>query len=311
MPLRTLLDAFEQPSSCIVLGAGASVPIVPSVAQLQRLVRRRLLAIGVFPAETVTQDEVGKRVLGGRREYFSNAEDALALEEELVANHLSPAAVRAATVALLRPEPPSFVPPQYGVFSLARHTLMIINYNNDGLAAKYCGHHIVVNVHGSSLTKQDRERLAWEKWIDTFQKFPGLSGIDVPGLLLPQREPETLKQSLQYRAVKKCLSAANRLVLIGYSFGQMDDHIAYESIIDSLKHAPIPTLLIQPEPRDLQERLAEESKSPSIFVLPAYWDSLSEAIMFSTTNERRRTCNHRKLCAECVAYYYEAFLDLR
>lgn len=309
--MQTLLSAFEEPRSCFVLGAGASAPIVPLAAQLGAHVRKRLLSIG-FPAIPIQRDAISERILGPVQTCFNLNDDATAIQEEIVASHLSPAAVRAATVAVLRPNAPLYAPSQYQVFNLSKYQLSLVNFNNDGFANQYCSsRHVVINVHGTSLSVEDRALVDWERHIDALQHFPNLRGIEIPGLFLPQREPEEIAQTPEYLAMQRLLRGACRLVLVGYSFGDMDDEVAYRLITSAITSRRIETIVVKPDATDLACRISEACKSSKVASLSVYWDKLSSAIIASIGQPRYKTCDHRRLCSKCVNYLYNAFLDGR
>lgn len=310
-PLQTLLSALEEPGSCFVLGAGVSSPIVPLAAQMGAHVRRRLLAIGAFPANPIPRDAISDRILGPAQTSFDPNDDTFAVQEEIVARHLSPAAVRAATVALLRPEVAVYAPPQYQVFGLSRYRHFLINFNNDGLADQFCSQHTVVNLHGTSLSADARSRLDWDSLIETLQDFPELQGIEVPGLLLPQREPEAIATTKEYCIARKLLYAARRIVLVGYSFGDMDDSVAYDMITSAIKTRRVSTVVAKPDAYDLAIQIADDGATSSIMALPVYWDKLTMAIIASLQGPRYKSCCHMRLCARCISYLYNAFLDGR
>lgn len=310
-PLEILLSALEEPCSCFVLGAGTSVPLVPLAAQLGAYVRRRLLATGSFPASPIPRDPISDRILGPARRVLCGSDDTSAIEEELVARHLSPAAIQAAAVALLRPEVSIYAPPQYRVFGLSRYRHSLINFNNDGLADQYCSQHIVVNLHGTSLSADDRSRLGWESLIDAFQDFPELQGIEIPGLLLPQREPGEIAMTKEYRTAQMLLQNARRIILIGYSFGDMDDWVAYDVITSAIRSRRVATVVANPQGYDLALRISENGASSTVWALPVYWDTLAMAILASVGDPRYKTCSHTRLCARCVSYLYSALLDRR
>ncbi len=310
-PLQTLLSALEEPDSCFVLGAGASAPIVPLATQLGAHVRKRLLDIGSFPPSPIPRDAISDRILGPVQTSFDPNDDTFTIQEEIVARHLSPAAVRTATVAFLRPEVPIYAPPQYQVFGLSRYRHSLINFNNDGLADQYCGQHTVVNLHGTSLSANDRSHLEWDSLIDALQDFPELQGIEIPGLLLPQREPEEIAMTKEYRIARKLLQAARRVILVGYSFGDMDDWIAYDVITSAIRSRRFATVVAKPEAYDLAHRISDDSASSTVMALPVYWDKLTMAIIASVGEPRYKTCSHMRLCIRCVDYLYNAFLDGR
>jgi hypothetical protein len=308
-PLQTLLSALEEPGSCFVLGAGVSAPIVPLAAQLGAHVQRRLLAIGSFPARPIPRDEISDRILGPVQTSFNPNDDTFTIQEEIIARHLSPAAVRATTVALLRPEVPIYAPPQYQIFGLSKYRHSLINFNNDGLADQYCSHHTVVNIHGTSLSAENRSDLDWDSLIDALQDFPELQGIEIPGLLLPQREPGEIVMTKEYRIAQKFLRAARRVILVGYSFGDMDDWIAYDVITSAIRSQRLTTVVAKPEAYDLALRISDDSASSTVMALPVFWDKLTMAIIASVGEPRYKTCSHMRLCIRCVGYLYNAFLD--
>ncbi len=272
--------------------------------------KKRLLAVGSFPAITTPRDEISDRILGTpKTDYFSD-DDTLGFQEEVAARHFSPAAVRAATVALLRPEAPIYAPPQYQVFNLSRHRHCFINFNNDGLVDKYCGHHTIVNVHGTSLSVDDRFRLDWDAYITLLQHFHEIRDIEIPGLLLPQREPEHIETGNEYRIARKLLRSARRLIIVGYSFGGMDDWVAYDMVTSAIKSRCLVTSVVSLDPYDLAFRIAGDCASAPVMALPVYWDKLAMAILASIGQPKYKSCMHgRRFCIRCVDYLYSAFLE--
>lgn len=308
-PLEILLSALEDPGSCFVLGAGVSVPLVPLAAQLGAHVRRRLLATGLFPASPIPRDVISDRILGPVRPSFAPNDDASAIEEEIIARHISPAAVRAAIMPLLRPVAPIDAPPQYQVFNLSRYRHSLINFNNDGLADQYCSQHTVVNLHGTSLSADYRTRHHWDSLIDGLQEFPELQGIEIPGLLLPQIEPEEIAITREYCIARKLLQAARRVILVGYSFGDMDDWIAFDVVTSAIRSRHITTVVAKPDAYELALQISDTSASSAVMALPVFWDKLTMAILASVGEPRYKTCSHVRLCIRCVDYLYNAFLD--
>jgi hypothetical protein len=307
--LETLIRAFEEPGSCFVLGAGASTPIVPLAAELGIHVRKRLLAVGVFPAIPIPRDAIADRILGPPRSSVPANHGESDVQEELIARHLSPAAVRAAAVAILRPEAPICAPAQYQVFELSKYPLSLINFNNDGLANRFCGRHAVINVHGTSLSVEERIKHGWENWIDALQYCGDRGGIEIPGLLLPQREPDEIGNTAQYICAQRSLQAARRLVLLGYSFGDMDDVVAYKLIMSVIKSRRVPTVVAKPNATDLAIQISADSECKMVSALSVYWDKLANAMIASVWQPRYKTCEHTRLCSRCITYFYSAFLD--
>jgi hypothetical protein len=305
--MQILLDVLAKSRSCAMLGAGASWPIVPIVHELRPLVAKRGLATGAFPVVRIPRDAVGATVLPGPRtaDWIWTERDAL--EEELL-HRLTHGAVQAIAVSFLAPRPYQWAPPQYEVFNHTRYRIAIINYNTDGLADRHLPSHLIVNVHGTGLIQAELEALDWEHCIDSFQEFDG-PPIVIPNLFLPQPETEALKSSLAYWKVRSMLRGADRLAIVGYSFGGNDDRVGKEAVISALGNRPLPVVVVQPNAYELAGALAEEARHSAIHPLTVYWDSFSSAVIASVTRPRWKVCSHRQHCARCILYLYEAFLD--
>jgi hypothetical protein len=309
LPLQVLLDVLEQSHSRAVLGAGVSAPMVPLMQELRPLAAQRLLATGIFPAETIARDAVVNGVLGPPRADIPAWDLTALVHEELLARHISPAAARAVTVALLVPRRYERVPPQYAVFNLSAWRLGLINYNNDGLARQHCGRHLIVDVHGTTLSAEELAQLRWDDWIRIHQEFPDLPAINIPGLHFPEPEPLAMLGSSAYAQVTSLLQSAQRLAIIGYSFGADDDWIGYRHILSTLAEGTIPAVIVKPDALELAQRMAGESRNAQVVGLPMYWDRLACAILASRRHQQRKTCMHRRLCARCIDYLYHSFLD--
>lgn len=278
-------------------------------AELGQRVRKRLLAVGIFPTSPVARDIVTDRILGPPHPRWKLNSGDRAIEEELVARHLSPAAVQAAAMVLLRPQPSFAPPPQYAVFGLSRFRLSLINFNVDGLADEYCSQHLVIDMHGTGPSAQHRTRHNWDALIDGLQEFPEIPPLQIERLLLPQLEPTHISLSTEFERARTALSKAARLVLVGYSFGAMDDREAYALVTRALRLRRLETAVLSPNPADLVARLQEDASWGGVTGFPGYWDKLSTAIISSIGRPRRKTCDHARLCIDCVEYLYEAFLD--
>jgi hypothetical protein len=307
VPLQQLLDVLEQPRSCVVLGAGASAPLVPAMRQLRQNVRRRVLEAGSFPAEIIARDLIAERVLGPRRMDVPPWDTAGQLREVLLAEHISPAAVQAATVALLVPGDYSRVPAQYAILNHSLHRMGIVNYNNDGLADRYCPKHIVVDVHGT--TPAVGNSPVWNHWIDILLDFPGLSMVEIPGFHYPVPEPFKMAFGREYGKVERLLGWTKRLAIIGYSFGEQDDWIGYRRIVDVISRERISVVVVKPDARALVDRLNGDTGSRSALGLPAYWDRLACAILAVRSRAGRKSCDHCRLCARCIDAAYQQFMD--
>jgi hypothetical protein len=230
------------------------------------------------------------------------------VKDELIAGHLSSAAVHVATIELLRPALSHVTPPQYGVFSLARSKLTLLNLNNDGLADAYCAQHRVLNLHGTSLSPAQREAIGWDRLLDALQVFPALKAPRVPGLVLPQKEPEALADTPMFTEARRLLKRSNRIAVAGYSFGAGDDWIVEEMVVEAMRSGSREALVASPDPSTLAARLENAGES-TVRRLPVRWDALSEAISASIGRHFFKSCPTDRLCARCIGYLYGATYD--
>jgi hypothetical protein len=304
--LQVLLDTLERPASSIVLGAGVSYPFAPLVSDLRNLVADRVLSVGIFPAEHISRDEVSDRILG-ERQHVSPFDDGL-MRETLIEGYLSASAVRATLIGLLRPVPPRLAPIQYTVFALATFPLTLINFNNDGLADLYCRRHTRLNMHGTSLSASMREQIDWEARIDALQMYPAIAPPIVRGLLLPGPEPQDSMVTPLFLAASAHLATAQRIALVGYSFGGGDDVAAYTMITSAIRHGRYPAVVVSPDARQLSGRIEADCRS-TVHYVSARWEPLARAIVSSIRQPRHKSCDHKHLCVRCVSYLYGVLLN--
>lgn len=115
----------------------------------------------------------------------------------------------------------------------------------------------------------------------------------------------------EYRIARKLLQGARRVILAGYSFGNMDDWNAYEAITSAIRSRRLATVVAKPEAYDLALRISDDGASSTVVALSVYWDKLTMAIIASVGEPRYKTCHHMRLCIRCISYLYNAFLDRR
>jgi hypothetical protein len=63
--------------------------------------------------------------------------------------------------------------------------------------------------------------------------------------------------------------------LIGYSFGGMDDHVAYRLLTQAVAHTRVPVIVVGPEVDDLVMRLRDDVNGATVLGLAAYWNVLA------------------------------------
>lgn len=304
------LNTLKGTNSVYFLGAGASSPIMPMADQLGVLALEQGLALGCFPVDRVILDPVAEHIVGRAKQklkLFPPWDDGLALRAEL-SERISGSAVQAAAIGLLHSGTPTQCP-QYDVLQCAARPATILNFNNDGLASTFCTKHVVLNMHGTSLDPHQRQVLGWSRYIDNLQMFPELQAPIIPGLLLPQPEPYDIIYSTPYLAARSLLSRAKRIALIGYSFGSMDDRVAYRLLIKTVERTRAPIVVVGPDVKNLVMRLREDVNGVLIVGLEMLWNVLTEALITASTRRFHKSCNVDRWCSRCIAYDYERILD--
>lgn len=141
------------------------------------------------------------------------------------------------------------------------------------------------------------------------QEFPALPSPSVRGLLLPQVEPPSIGETAPYRRARWTIQAAKRIALIGYSFGAMDDLVAYSLLKEKLMQSETTTIVVMPDPYELAMRLKDDVRSSRVYGLAAYWDLLAPAIMIAADRRLHKSCDLTRHCSRCVAHTYYNLLD--
>jgi hypothetical protein len=309
--LDHFLRAFDGPSSFFFLGAGVSHPIIPMAAQLGSIVLREALALGHYPTERVQLDPVAERIVGSARAaYARGAWDVDARLRLDLMHRIAAGAVKALAISHLNRGVPEGPCPQYEVFQRAAHSGTILNFNNDGLASALCTRHLVLNAHGSSLSPAVRGALGWETLADQLQMFPSLDAPSIPGLLLPQREPATIRGTAPFQAAFHKIRMARHVAVIGYSFGELDDHVAFDMLTATRLHAEAAVAVVGPNVAQLTAVIAETMKSNRVYGLTAYWRPLAMAVIAVEHQPYawHKSCNQWR-CPRCIDYAYNALLD--
>jgi hypothetical protein len=136
---KLITDAFRK-HSFYILGAGVSAGIIPMTHQQGELIVNRHLEFGIFSGNPIEIDPQATRILGSSR--FSDDQIKKALIDRLPSG-----AIRAISMQLMTPDKINKLSHKYVVFNKARIPSIIFNYNNDGLASRYCKRHYILYPH--------------------------------------------------------------------------------------------------------------------------------------------------------------------
>jgi hypothetical protein len=300
--LRLLFQALGMMHTFYLLGAGASVGIIPLTRVLKKKIVVRYRAFGMYPAETMNPDPVFERVIGDPREGTDPITIALL-------RHLFPSAVHAMVLQHLAPAPRSPLVDQYGVFLLAAKPSTFFNMNVDGLARQYCLGHYVLEPHGRippELVHSPR----WDELIDILLEF-GFRAPQIPDVLLPQPEPVTVTSRAAYSAARKLFSFGRYVVIIGYSFGRssqletIDDVETFEFFRELLRRSGKTLLVLGPDPAFVAHLCREVMRRNNVHEIPVYWNHLSAAISCVLRNSGQRDFSCLSGMTSEVLYQYD------
>ena len=299
--LTALSRCFGSAGSFYVLGAGTSVPHVPTTDQLSEQILHSFLEGGIFQTEPIERDIVSSRVIRDP-EYWKDP-----MRWELV-QRLPPAYVIGKLPELLSTR--AGVPiANYEVFNLAAKPSTIFNMNVDGLASRICRGHRVLEMHGRSPDRELLERSGWKTYTEAILEFPELPPPLVPGLVLPGPESTDVLARVEYRAAQRLINTAKYVSIVGYSFGGMDDIHTYAFLASRIPRSHQAVLVVSREPYEVMCRLSDALKSPRVHGIPAHWEHLAKAILFPSECRKYHPAPAGSFCAHCVGYRYEALLD--
>lgn len=285
-----------------LLGAGASVGIIPLTHELKKRIVRRYRAFGMYPVELMGSDPVFERVIG------DPTEDTDPITAALL-RHLFPSAVHAIVLQQLAPVPRSPVADQYSLFLLAAKPSTFFNMNVDGLARQYCLGHYVLEPHGRippALVRSPR----WDELINILLEF-GFTAPQIPGVLLPQPEPVSVTSRAAYSVARRLFSRGRYLVIIGYSFGKspqvdtFDDVETFEFFRELLRSSGKTVLVLSPNPAFVGFLCREAMQRSSVHELPLYWDCLSAAISSVLRDSGQRDFSSLSGMTSEILYRYD------
>jgi len=152
--------------------------------------------------------------------------------------------------------------------------------NVDGLAARYCTGHYLLEPHGRVPIKLIHSPI-WEAHIDDLLWF-GFKALEIPGLLLPQQEPIHITSRESYKKAILLFPHAAFIVFIGYSFGlfneTFDDLETFEFFRDLLRYSSKEVVVLCPDPEFIGNAIQESACLLKIHLVNLYWNHLCQAI---------------------------------
>lgn len=251
--LRFTLWAMCQPKTFYVLGAGASVGLVPLTPELRSHVARGFDEIGIYPTSPAVHSPLFDRVIGAVRVNGRGF-------RSLLLQNIAPGTLDLLVQRGLWRPVDGIVPPQYAVFDAVGRPSTIFSFNLDGLASAYCGNmHHVLEPHGS-IDRHWLEASDYEELLEATSEYD-LVLPHITRKLLPGPEPSGITEHAVYARARGLFRQSRALLLVGYSFGQwqgtFDDAESFEYFVDLLQTYPRPVIVLSPYPEELVDILQQ------------------------------------------------------
>jgi hypothetical protein len=303
-PLDLLLDALATDSASFILGAGASVPHVPTLAQIPATIAPFAQFLTGFPGSPI-QDSPLRRLIAPLIE-GANATTSL--------NEWKVCGMTSSTVAVLLEQLIAQAHwqrlPQYDVFRLFPLSAKIVSFNWDGLARARCPQSEVIHPHGAL---RPRPLLAGvlEARLDYSQMYDSLQSRDwlLPGLVMPEEEnaPELHLMRERVLAMWLCAPVA---IIVGYSFGRGQaidyDRVWFDTFVEAMKrNAKASIHIIAPDTSRLRGELAEAlRRTINVHAWPLSWHTLARAILRVACQHGIRDSKHLRPFGDTIRQSY-------
>lgn len=302
--LTLLLHALAGHDTVFVLGAGASAPQIPTIAQLPSRLAPFAETLSSFPAGSIPDSPL-RRLIGP---LIEDAKTATAMEG------VRPALMTAGTVAVLIEDMIARTHhkhlPQYEVFRLFSSSGCVISFNWDGLATARCPQQIVLHPHGALSPRMIAP--------DDLSIFLDYSQEDdygysresfLPGVVMPGEEERPEYAEMRERVFQLWLRAGT-IVIIGYSFGLGStlsyDRIWLNAFVTAMRdNLDAPIHIIAPDASILRDHLCElMHREINVHAWPFKWNLLSAAM-----SEQARINNASSILAlfDCGSQILEGY----
>jgi hypothetical protein len=278
-PFDLLLDGLGTSGAVFVLGAGASMPDVPTIDRIPLIVARSLALLSDFPASPIPDSPLRRLI----SPLIAAAETTSSLEKWKLG------AVTSATVAAVIEETIAQAHwhrlPQYDVFRLLPPDSTVISFNWDGLAAARCPQRKVIHPHGA-LRPRSLLPGGFGELLDYTQMDDGLSSRTwlLPNLVMPGEEEGQQLRAMREDVLHAWLNAP-AVVVIGYRFGlgaaSAYDQVWWESFIAAMQQNQQASVhIISPDARDLTGEIVQAvGRSVNVHPWPFKWNLLAQVLL--------------------------------
>jgi hypothetical protein len=277
--LDLLLSALATEGACFILGAGASVPHVPTLAQIPGAIAPFAQTLGGFPASPL-QDSPLRRLIAPLIDAPANPQSS----DDWKVHGMTSSTIAVLLEQLIQQAHWQRLP-QYDIFRLLPLSVKIVSFNWDGLARARCPQLEVIHPHGAlgprSLLPDNLEiRLDYSQMDESLDSREWL----LPGLVMPEEENGPELHSVREHIFALWL-AAPIVVIVGYSFGRGQaidyDRVWFDAFVEAMKRNTMaPIHIIAPDTSRLRSELSEALKRTiSIHGWALSWHALACAIL--------------------------------
>jgi hypothetical protein len=273
--IRGLIQATSSSRVVWVLGAGSSVPLVPSGPRLAAMIGRAAgEEILGFPVVPFVHSELRERWLGPPRPSMWSLVTDQAMRV-LLAEKL-----RAVTI-----DSPV---PQRQIFELLPQSHVILDFNVDRLSLAVRWQR-VISVHGVIPETAVGDLPLWQI-LDLAQDDFAVAPCS---FWYPETEWPSSALSRNLSTVAEALCWADVVVFVGYSFGGLPsadflDGVSFNVFTNCLRDRSLTIFVIDPAAIELSGLLAEVWRIRSVRPVAAYWNYLTSALIFSVSAGRGR-----------------------
>ena len=289
LELHRLLQAMTSIRPLFVLGAGASAPLVPTIAMLRARVMERLRKALPIARPVLARNSLHETVLPPG--VTDPAIDPTFIQL-LATNGLTRYSLETLVHTELTPPQLDEAPPNYAIFNLVPPGAGILNYNTDGLATRFCGkRHHVLAVHGT-VDPSFTEALALHEitqlreFLELTQAFGSNEEFNVrprTAFLYPEPEPDGFLGDPQHSPLGGILTSPDAVVIVGYTFGKTEhgfsDAASYAHFVEVTRGLQRPLVVVDPSGHDLAGSFGDATENANVTLVPAYWNHLSASIL--------------------------------
>lgn len=273
-----LLGALGSDHGCYILGSGASMPHVPTLARLGASLGAYSSFVRSFGAAPLPDSPL-RRLLG---ELLADSATATTFAEFMPAV-MTPATIAIALEDLVARAQATYLP-QYAVFALLPRDNAVVSFNWDRLATR-CPQRVVIHPHGT-ISARPRDLVQIADAIDEAQLYSEADAREwlIPDLVFPGEEEAAESADVRER-VFRIWRTASHFVVVGYSFGLLSgltyDRVWLDSFVEAARvNASASIHIVDPRATELAEAIADRvERKANVFAWPVSWYHLSRLLL--------------------------------